>query len=86
MPPRSTGTVPTVIALALTHTPPAFAIKPAFATNAILGFPETPSPFVILIPFELVIVLASPVPTPVRTTIPFVEMLYTVFALLAVPV
>ena len=86
MPPRAVGSVPTVIADASTHTPPAFAVKPAFATNATVGFPETPSPFVILMPFELAIVLAAPVPAPVRTTTPFVEMLYTVLALLAVPV
>ena len=80
VPPRLAGSVPTVIADASTHTPPAFAIKPAFATNATVGFPETPSPFVMLIPFELAIDRATPVPTPpavlpVRTMIPFAEIL-----------
>ena len=86
MPPREAGSVPTVIADASTHTPPAFAVKPAFATNATVGFPETPLPFVTLIPFADAIETVAPVPVPVRTTMPFAEMLYTVLALLAVPV
>jgi hypothetical protein len=86
VPPRLVGSVPTVIADASTNTPAAFTVKPAFATNPTVGFPETPLPFVTLMPFVEAIDTVVPVPVPVLTTIPFAEISYTVFALLAVPV
>jgi hypothetical protein len=54
--------------------------------NAIVGLPDTPSPFVTAILFVPVIVLVTPLPTPVLTMIPLVERLKRLFALPAVPV
>jgi len=41
--------------------------------TAIVGLPETPSPFVTVIPVEAVIVRVVAVPEPVRTIIPVVD-------------
>jgi hypothetical protein len=86
VPPRVVGSVPTVIAEALTHTPAVFVKSPAFATKPIVGLPATPFPLRTLKPSVETIDTVVPVPVPVLTTIPFAEILYTVLALLAVPV
>jgi hypothetical protein len=86
VPPRVVGSVPTVIEDALTNVPKAFTKSPAFATKLIVGLAAVPSPLVTVIASDPAIVLVTPVPAPVLITIPFVEILYTVLALLAVPV
>jgi hypothetical protein len=66
--------------------PEEFVNKPAFATKLIVGLPATPFPLRTLSPSVEAIDTVVPVPVPVRTTIPLAEILYTVLALLAVPV